>query len=103
MPRFATPRTNNSVCWQRAAVSTPSPPATISVSMEPAGFSPRASSSTPAELRTAPGIEASTLIESGWPAKRAAISNTEIGPAASSNWKSGKMSTPIMAEALVLK
>ena len=31
-------------------------------------------------------------------AKRVAISNTEIGPAASSNWKSGKTSTPIMTQ-----
>ena len=42
------------------------------------------------------GAAASTLIDGGVPAKRAAISNTEIGPAASSNWKSGNISMPIM-------
>jgi len=36
------------------------------------------------------------LIDGGLPAERAAISNTEIGPAASSSWKSGKMRTPII-------
>ena len=62
----------------------------------PDGLKPRASISTPDELRTGPGVTASTLIDGGWPAKRAAISNTEIGPAASSNWKSGNTRTPIM-------
>ena len=42
-------------------------------------------------LRTGPGVTASTLIDGALPAKRAAISNAEIGPAASSNWKSGKI------------
>ena len=75
---------------------TPSPPATISVVIAPDGLRPRASISTPDELRTGPGVTANTLIDGALPAKRAAISNAEIGPAASSNWKSGKTSTPIM-------
>ena len=74
----------------------PQPPATIKVEIAPDGLMPRASISTPDELRTAPGVIAMVFIEGGLPAQRAAISNTEIGPAASSNWKSGKMSTPIM-------
>ena len=36
-------------------------------------------------LRTGPGVAATTLIDGDMPAKRAPISNTEIGPAASSN------------------
>jgi hypothetical protein len=57
----------------------------------------------PEELRTGPGTSASTLIDDGLPAKRPAISNTEIGPAASSNWKSGNTSTPITIQPHVLK
>ena len=53
------------------------------------GFNPRASISTPEDERTGPGVTASTLIAGAPSAKRAAISNAEIGPAASSNWKSG--------------
>src|SRR6202165_2515919 len=102
-PRFATLRTNDNVLSQVAAASTPSPPATIKVVIAPDGFRPRASSSAPDELRTGPGVAASTLIDAGGPAKRAAISNTEIGPAAPSNWKSGKTSTPIMILGYVLK
>jgi hypothetical protein len=83
----------------------------IKVLIGPDGFRPRAIISTPEELRTGPGVAATTLIdealidevlveealiEEAAPAKRPAISNTEIGPAASSNWKSGNMSTPIM-------
>src|ERR1700738_4783607 len=89
-------RTKPSVFSHVAAVRTPSPPATIKVVSAPEGLRPRASISTPDELRPGPGVTASTLIDGGWPAKRAAISNTEIGPAASSNWKSGNTSTPIM-------
>ena len=59
---------------------TPSPPATIKVVIAPDGFKPRASISTPDELRTGPGVTASTLIAGAAPAKRAAISNAEIGP-----------------------
>jgi len=51
----------------------------------PHGFRPRATTSTPDELRTGPGVTARTLIDGDWPAKRAAISKTEIGPAASSS------------------
>ena len=61
---------------------------------------PRASISTPDELRTAPGVTAIAFIDGGLPAERAAISNTEIGPAASSSWKSGKISTPIMVSSM---
>ena len=64
----------------------------------PDGFSPRASISTPEEERTGPGVTATTLIAGAFSAKRAAISNTEIGPAASSNWKSGNMRTPIIMQ-----
>ncbi len=86
----------NSVFGQIAAARTPSPPATISVVIAPAGAKPRASISTPDELRTGPGFVAITLIAGATPEKRAAISKTEIGPAASSSWKSGKISTPII-------
>src|SRR6266478_374918 len=96
MPRLTTVRTKPSVCSQVASVRTPSHPGTIKVVIAPDGLRPRATNSTPDELRTGPGVTASTLIDGGWPAKRAAISNTEIGPAASSNWKSGNTSTPIM-------
>ena len=95
-------RTKPSVLSHSAAASTPSPPATISVEIAPDGFRPRASISTPDELRTGPGVAATTLIDGARPAKRAAISNTEIGPAASSNWKSGKIRTPIMIWAIVM-
>src|SRR5229473_7186811 len=99
-PRFAIDRTNASVFVQVAAVRTPSPPATIKVEIAPDGLRPRASSSTPDELRTGPGVTANTLIDAGLPAKRAAISNTEIGPAASSNWKSANTRTPIMIQGM---
>src|SRR4051794_38473318 len=95
-PRFSIARTKLRVFSHVAAVRTPQPPATIKVVIAPAGLMPRASISAPDELRTAPGVNAITLIDGGLPAERAAISNTEIGPAASSNWKSGKISTPIM-------
>ena len=78
-------RTKLSVFSQLAATSTPSPPATSKVVIAPYGFKPRANISTPDELRTGPGVTARTLIDGDWPAKRAAISNTEIGPAASSS------------------
>ena len=50
--------------------------------------------------RTGPGVTATTLIEGALSAKRAPISNTEIGPAASSNWKSGNTRTPIICSSL---
>ena len=53
--------------------------------MAPEGLTPRASISAPDELRTGPGVTANVLIASGAPATRAAISNADIGPAASSN------------------
>ncbi len=84
-PRFATLCTNDNVLSQVAATSTPSPPATSKVVIARDGLRPRANISTPDELRTGPGVAASTLIDGVWPAKRAAISNTEIGPAASSS------------------
>jgi hypothetical protein len=84
-PRLAEARTKASTLAERAASRTPSPPATIKVEIAPADRNPRASHSTPEELRTAPGVSASTLIEEALPAKRPAISNTEIGPAASSS------------------
>ena len=84
-PRFAIARTNARIFGDLAARSTPWPPATISVLMAPAALSPRANISTPEELRTGPGVSANSLIEGRTPAKRPAISNTEIGPAASSN------------------
>ena len=49
--------------------------------------------------RTGPGVTAKTLIAGAPTAKRAPISNTEIGPVASSNWKSGNTRTPIMVQA----
>ena len=87
-----------------AAARTPSPPATIRVVIAPDGLKPRASNSTPEELRTGPGVAASTLIDGrldrrGSGRVAGAISNTEIGPAASSNWKSGKTRMPIMVQA----
>ncbi len=96
LPRLAMARTKVSVLSQAAACSTPSPPATMSVVMAPDAFSPRASSSTPEEERTGPGTAAMTRIAGATSAKRAPISNTEIGPAASSNWKSGNTRMPIM-------
>src|ERR1700692_2660216 len=95
-PPLGRPRTKASAFSDFAARSTPSPPATIRVEIAPAGLKPRATISMPEELRTGPGVAAITLIEGGWRAKRAAISNTEIGPAASSNWKSGKTRMPII-------
>src|SRR4051812_40254144 len=97
-PRLATARTKASVFGQLAAVRTPSPPATINVVIALEGVRPRASISTPEVLRTGPGVAANVLIAGVALDRRAAISNTEIGPAASSNWKSGKISTPIMAK-----
>ncbi len=82
-------RTKASVFGQSAGPRLPSPPATISVVIAPDGLKPRAIISTPDELRTGPGFTASTLIAGALSAKRAAISNAAIGPAASSNWKSG--------------
>jgi hypothetical protein len=99
MPRFTNARTNDRVFSQVAAASTPKPPATIKVLIAPTGRKPRASNSTPDELRSGPGVAAKTLIDEGNPAKRAAISNAAIGPVASSNWKSGKTKTPIMIQA----
>ena len=82
----------------RAAASTPSPPEMISVVIAPAEPNLRASISTPDVLRTGPGFAAITRIGVSLLAYRLAISNTEIGPATSSSWKSGKMSTPIMVQ-----
>ena len=90
MSRRAAARSNACVVLQVMASCTPSPPATIKVVNALADPARRASISTPEELRTGPGLTAMTLIEAALPASRAAISNTEIGPAASSNWKSGK-------------
>ena len=75
---------------------TPSPPATTNVESAPEDRKIRATISTLDEERTGPGVSASTLIDTGAPAKRAAISNTEIGPAASRIWKSGNMRMPIV-------
>ena len=97
-PRLAIARTKPSVFSQVAACRTPSPPATIRVVIAPDGFSPRASISTPEDERTGPGVTATTLIAGAFSAKRAPISNTEIGPAASSNWKSGNTRTPIIMQ-----
>src|SRR5450631_2040845 len=99
-PRLAIARTKASVFAHLAASSTPAPPATIRVEIAAAGFRPRATISTPDELRTGPGAAATTLIDGGWPVRRAAISNTEIGPAASSSWKFGNTRMPIMAYVL---
>ena len=95
-PRLAIARTKLSVFSQVAACRTPSPPATISVVIADAAFNPRATISTPDDERTGPGVTARVRIAGAPWAKRAAISKAEIGPAASSNWKSGKMRTPIM-------
>ncbi len=84
-PRLAKARTKASVFGQIAAVRTPSPPATIKVVIALEGLKPRASISMPEVLRTGPGVAAKVLIAGAAPEKRAAISNTEIGPAASSN------------------
>ncbi len=66
MPRLATARTNASVFAHVAAVPTPSPPATIKVVIAPDGLKPRASISTPAVLRTGPGVAARTLMAGAW-------------------------------------
>ena len=84
-PRRAAARTNESIFVDCAASRTPQPPATIKVVIAPQDRKPRASISTPDELRTGPDVSASTLTDGAAPAWRAAISNTEIGPAASSN------------------
>jgi hypothetical protein len=68
----------------------------MSVLIAPDGLKPRASISIPEDDRTGPGAIASSLISGALPANRAAISNAEIGPAASSSWKFGKIRTPIM-------
>src|ERR1700755_1413796 len=88
-PRLAIARTKDSVLSHVEAAFTPPPPATISVVIAALGRKPRANISTPDELRTGPGVTAMVLIARSAPARRIAISNTEIGPAASSNWKSG--------------
>jgi hypothetical protein len=75
-----------------AAAGIFSAPTTIKVLIAREGLIGLAHITIPEELRTAPGVTATALIEEGTPAKRAAISNTEIGPAASSSWKSGKTS-----------
>src|SRR6185369_12596557 len=93
-PGLAIVRTKLSVFAQVAACRTPSPPAMIRVVIAPDDFNPRATISTPDDERTGPGVTASTLIEGALSAKRAAISKAEIGPAASSNWKSGNTRTP---------
>ncbi len=54
----------------------------------------RATISTPEELRTGPAVGASTLMWVRRPDNRPAISNAEIGPAASSSWNSGKIRIP---------
>ena len=82
-----------------AGARTPWPPATIKVLIALEGLRPRASISTPDELRTGPGVAASTrIVGAAGPAKRPAISNTEIGPEASRIWKSGNIRMPIMIE-----
>jgi hypothetical protein len=63
----------------------PSPPATIRTSRPRTLLTLCAIISTPEELRTGPASSASSLIDVRRCAKRPAISNTEIGPAASSN------------------
>jgi hypothetical protein len=88
-------RTNDSVLSHVAAAGSFSPPTTIKVLIAGEGLMALAHISTPDELRTAPGATAKTLIDGGMSAKRAAISNTEIGPAASSSWKSGNTRMPI--------
>src|SRR5689334_17739298 len=95
-PRLSIARTKPSVFSQAAACRTPSPPATISVVIAAADFNPRATISTPDDERTGPGVTARARIAGAPSAKRAAISKVEIGPAASSNWKSGNTRTPIM-------
>src|SRR5581483_7096733 len=97
-PRFSAARTKASTFCDFDAATTPSPPATIRVERLPGDRKPRAIISTPDDERTLPGASASTLIGVGLPARRPAISNTEIGPDASRIWKSGKISTPIMIE-----
>src|SRR6476469_3118699 len=91
-------RTKLSVFAQVAACRTPSPPAMIKVVIAPDDFRPRATISTPDDERTGPGVTASNLLEGAPAAERAAISNAEIGPAASSNWKSGNTRTPSMLQ-----
>src|SRR4249920_1290416 len=102
-PRLAIIRTNDSVLSHVAAVGTFSLPTTIKVLIAREDPKPFANTSTPDELRTAPGVAAKILIAGGTPAWRAATSNTEIGPAASCNWKSGKTRTPITIVLHVLK
>jgi hypothetical protein len=84
-PRLAIARRKPSVLSHFDAALTPVPPATIRVPIAADGRKPRASNSTPAELRTGPGTAAIVLIDGAAPASRLAISNTEIGPAASSS------------------
>ena len=56
----AAERTNESIFVDCAASRTPKPPATIKVVIGAEDRKPRASISTPAELRTAPDVSAST-------------------------------------------
>jgi hypothetical protein len=77
--------TNDNVVLQIAEAGIFSVPTTIKVLIARECLIGFANISTPDELRTAPGVTAKILIEEVVPAKRAAISNTEIGPAASSN------------------
>ena len=67
-PRFAIARTKASVLSHVAAASDPlaARPRSGCV-IAPDGLKPRASISTPDELRTGPGVAASTLIDGGMP------------------------------------
>ena len=64
--------------------------------MAPADLSPLATTATPDELVIGPGLAVKTLIDAAVPLMRPAISNTEIGPAASNNWKPGNTRTPMI-------
>src|SRR6266496_458648 len=97
-PRLAIARTKPSVFSQVAACRTPSPPATISVVIADADFNPRAPISTPDDERTGPGVTATTRIDGRPPGKGGPNPKGEIGPAASSNWKSGNTRTPIITQ-----
>jgi hypothetical protein len=57
----------------------------MSVCAPLAAFNPRAITATPDELRTSPGVALTILMDAGVRAMRPAISNAEIGPAASSS------------------
>ncbi len=58
------------------------PPTMINVVIADDGFRPRASISTPDELRTGPAFTAIVLMSGALPASQAAISNAAIRPAA---------------------